>query len=93
VEIFGQQFSIAGEAEEAYVRKVAELVDKHMRQVAQGMKTATPHKLAVLAAFNIAHELFEREKKIEQIETDVERRMLLLMESIEEQVPPSAAGR
>ena len=93
VEIFGQQFSINGAAEDAYVRKLAEVVDKHMKQVAQGMKTATPHKLAVLAALNIAHELCECEKKIQQMEADMERRMLSLMESIEEQMPSSTATR
>jgi cell division protein ZapA len=93
VEIYGQQFSINGAAEDAYVRKLAELVDKQMKQVAQGMKTATPHKLAVLAALNIAHELCECEKKIQQMEADMERRMLSLMESIEEQMPSSTAAR
>jgi cell division protein ZapA len=93
VEIYGQQFSINGGADDAYVHKLAEMVDKQMKQVAQGMKTATPHKLAVLAALNIAHELRECEKKIQQMEADMERRMLLLMESIEEQMPSSTATR
>jgi cell division protein ZapA len=93
VEIYGQQFSINGAAEDAYVRKLAEMVDKQMKQVAQGMKTATPHKLAVLAALNIAHELCECEKKIQQMEADMERRMLSLMESIEEQMPSGTGTR
>jgi cell division protein ZapA len=93
VEIYGQQFSISGAAEEAYVHKLAEVVDKQMKQVAQGMKTATPHKLAVLAALNIAHELQECEKKIQRLEADMERRMLSLMESIEEQMPSGTTGR
>ena len=93
VEIYGQQFSINGAAEDAYVHKLAEVVDKQMKQVAQGMKTATPHKLAVLAALNIAHELQECEKKIQRLEADMERRMLSLMESIEEQMPSSTTAR
>jgi cell division protein ZapA len=93
VEIYGQQFSISGAAEEAYVHKLAEVVDKQMKQVAQGLKTATPHKLAVLAALNIAHELQECEKKIQRLEADMERRMLSLMESIDEQMPSSTTAR
>ncbi len=93
VEIYGQPFSITGAAEDAYVHKLAEMVDKQMKQVAQGMKTATPHKLAVLAALNIAHELRECEKKIQQMEVDMERRMLVLMESIDEQVPSNTTIR
>jgi cell division protein ZapA len=93
VEIYGQRFSINGDADDGYVQRLAEVVDKQMKHVAQGMKTATPHKLAVLAALNIAHQLLECERKIQQIEADMERRMLLLMESIEEQVPSITASR
>jgi cell division protein ZapA len=45
--------------------------------------------LAVLTAINLAHQLFESEKKRVQEEDDVERRMASLMESIEEQMPTS----
>ncbi len=87
VEIYGQQYSICGEAEEAYVRRLAHFVDDHMKHLAEGMKTATPSKLAVLTAINLAHQFFESEKKRTQGEADVDRRMVTLMESIEEQMP------
>ena len=89
VEIYGQRYSIRGEADDAYIRRLAHLVDDHMRHLAEGMKTATPSKLAVLTAINLAHQLFESEKKRTQGEADVDRRMVTLMESIEEQVPTS----
>jgi cell division protein ZapA len=53
------------------------------------MKTATPVKLAVLTAINLAHQLFESEKKRVQGEADFERRMEVLMESLEEHIPTS----
>lgn len=89
VEIYGQRYSIRGEADDAYIRRLANFVDDHMKHLADGMKTATPSKLAVLAAINLAHLLFESEKKRAQGEADVERRMVTLMESIEEQMPTS----
>ncbi len=89
VEIYGQRYSIRGDADEAYMQRLASLVDHHMKQLAEGMKTATPSKLAVLTAINLAHQLFESEKKRAQGEADVERRMVTLMESIEEQMPTS----
>ncbi len=89
VEIYGQRYAIRGEADEAYVRRLASFVDGQMRHVAEGMSTTTPSKLAVLTALNLAHQLFEAEKKRVQGEADVERRMTSLMESIEEQVPTS----
>jgi len=89
VEIYGQRYTIRGEADEAYVRRLASFVDGQMRHLAEGMHTTTPSKLAVLTALNLAHQLSELERKRAQGDADVERRMLSLMESIEEQVPTS----
>lgn len=89
VEIYGQRYAIRGEADEDYIRRLASLVDGQMRHLAEGLSTTTPSKLAVLAAVNLAHQLFEAEKKRTEGEAVVERRMMTLMESIEEQVPTS----
>ena len=89
VEIYGQRYTIRGDADDAYIRRLAHFVDDHMKRLAEGMKTATPSKLAVLTAINLAHQLFESEKKRVQGEADVDRRMETLMESIEEQMPTS----
>jgi cell division protein ZapA len=86
VEICGQRYAIKGEADEAYVKRLAAHVDEQMRTLAQGMKTATMSKLAVLAAINITHQLFLAERVREQGEADMDRRALSLMESIEEQL-------
>ena len=72
-----------------HVRRLASFVDGQMRHLAEGMNTTTPSKLAVLTALNLAHQLFELERKRAQGEADIERRMKSLMESIEEQVPTS----
>jgi len=92
IEIFGHRYTIKGEADEDYVKRLATYVDEQMRGLAQGMKTATLSKLALLAAINIAHQLFQSEQARQQGEVDVERRALCLMESIEEQLQP-ARGR
>ena len=89
VEIYGQRYAIRGDADDAYIRRLAHFVDDHMKHLAEGMKTATPSKLAVLTAINLAHQFFESEKKRAQGEDDVDRRMSILMESIEEQMPTS----
>ncbi|GMV48527.1 MAG: Cell division protein ZapA [Nitrospirae bacterium] len=87
VEIYGQRYTINGDADEAYVKQLAEVVDRQMKHVAVGMRSATPAKLAVLAALNIAHEWMESERKYKQGEADVDRRMASLMESIDQQMP------
>lgn len=87
VEIYGQRYTVNGEADESYVKQLADIVDKQMKQVAAGMRSATPAKLAVLAAFNLAHELMESERRSRQGEADADRRVASLMESIDQQMP------
>jgi len=89
VEIYGQRYTVSGDADEEYIRRLANFIDDQMRRVAEGMNTTTPSRLAVLTALNLAHQLFELEKKRVQGEADIERRMMSLMASIEEEVPTS----
>ncbi len=88
VEIYSQRYVLTGDAEEDYVKRVARSGAEAIRRVSDGMKTATLSRLAVLAAINIAHELFQAEQRREQNEAEVERRAVCLMESIEEQLEP-----
>ncbi len=88
VEIYGQRYTITGQAEEEYMSRVAAYVDDTMRQVSQGMKTATLAKVAVLAALNIAHQYWQAEQRRQEGEADVDRRALSLVETIDEQIQP-----
>ncbi|MFM7842589.1 MAG: cell division protein ZapA [Nitrospira sp.] len=88
VEIFGQRYTITGEADEEYVKRLANYVDTQIRVLAQGLKTGTRAKLAVLAALNITHQLFQAERTRQEGEDELARRTLSLVESIEEQLEP-----
>jgi cell division protein ZapA len=92
VEICGQRYSVKGDADEAYVKRLAGYVEEQMKMLAQGMKTATMSKLAVLAAINIAHQLFQAQQSHEQGQADLDRRAASLMESIEEQLQLTRKG-
>ena len=84
VEIYGHRYTIRGEADEGYVQELARRVDEQMRTLAAGMKVATPTKLAVLTALNLAHELHQILKHQRENVEDVDRRAVGLIESIEE---------
>jgi cell division protein ZapA len=86
IEIYGQRYALKGDADDAYLKRIAAYVDDQMRTLARGMKTATPTKLAVLTAINIAHQLFQAEQTRQEGDADIERRALTLVESIEEQL-------
>lgn len=48
VEIYGQRYTVRGEADQSYVVELARQVDEQMRTLAAGMKAVTPTKAAVL---------------------------------------------
>ena len=83
VEIYGQRYAIKGEAEQAYVEELARQVDEQMRAVAAGMKSATPSKVAVLTALNLAHEL-QQARTLHDNAEQVDKLAEGLIDSIEE---------
>lgn len=83
VEIFGHRISLQGEGDEAYFHELAGYVDAQMRTLAQRTRTSTPTKLALLAAINIADQLFRQEQHRQFGEAELERRAQVLLETIE----------
>ena len=58
VEIRGQRYPIRSTLEETYVNGLASYVDEKMRAAAESTPSSDSLRLAVLAALNIADELF-----------------------------------
>ena len=81
IEIYNQKYKIRvkGEEDEKYISHLTSYIDQKMREVAVKSKTADRLKVAVLAALNIADELFLCQKKfdslggaIENMENEIE---------------------
>ena len=68
VDIFGGVYNVKGDADPEYVRKLARYVDEKMRTLARKSPNAQGHKVAVLAALNIADELFRQKRRHEDME-------------------------
>jgi cell division protein ZapA len=58
VEIHGQRYPIRSALDQDYVVRLASYVDEKMRAAAESTPTGDSLRLAVLAALNIADELF-----------------------------------
>ena len=58
VTILGQKFTISSDADESYMLKVADYVDNKMQELMQSPKPSVKSNVAMLAALNIADELF-----------------------------------
>src|SRR5947209_4945740 len=58
VEIFGQRYPIRSALDEEYIKRLAAYVDGKIRAAGDSAPSSDPVRLAVLAALNIADELF-----------------------------------
>ena len=68
VRIYGQHYTISGERDEQTIVEIAAYVDAKMREIARFFAGGAQGSLAVLAAVNVADELFEAKEKIAELE-------------------------
>jgi len=67
VEIFGQDYKIKGVGDPEYIHMIAGYIDVKMREIAHSSGIMSQSRIAILAALNIADELFqEREKGVKR---------------------------
>jgi len=68
VEIFGAEYTIRATEPPEYIRELAKFVDERMRQIAEAGRVVSTSKIAVLAALQIADELFKTRASLEEPE-------------------------
>jgi len=87
VTIYGQEYTIKAPADASYIKNIAEFVDERMREVQEELSTPqVPAKIAILAAMNIADELFTRNKDYDNMQHEVEGKVSNLLEIVEEAI-------
>ncbi len=74
VDILGQKYTIKGDAQEEYIKKLASFVDGKMKEVFGGAPGITPLKAAILTSLNIADELHRLREEQEHITRNIEER-------------------
>jgi cell division protein ZapA len=85
VQIFGTSYTIRGEADQAYVQRVASYVDAKMREINEKLPVASVAKVAVLASLNLADELFrerEERRRLSELVTQRADRLSGALESV-----------
>ena len=87
VNIYGTDYPIKGSTNVEYIKQVAEYVDTKMREVDQNIAVVSTLKVAILAALNIADELFKERSKGEKLpksdfEDKVEKWISILNEEL-----------
>jgi cell division protein ZapA len=83
VRIAGEEHTIRANAEPAYTRKCAELVDERIREIRSKSGLIESHKAAILAALSIADEYFQAVDEAERIRKEVDLRTADLLSRVE----------
>lgn len=74
VDIFGQTYAVKGGADPSYVERLGAYVDTQMKEVSRSSGAVDSVRIAVLAALNIADELFRLKERQDRGAGDNERR-------------------
>ncbi len=82
VDVYGHKLALQPTGDEGYARELALYVDGHMQNVARGLTKSAPATVAILAAMNIADQLFQQERRRREGEAEIERRAEGLLECI-----------
>lgn len=83
VEIFDQTYHIRGDVDEAYMEELARYVDEKLRAVAASARSMDGQRVAVLAALNIADELYTARRRSENVEAQLRPRVERALDAIE----------
>jgi cell division protein ZapA len=75
IEIYDQSYNVSAEQNEEYLKELAAYVDGKMRAVAEATRTVDSLKVAVLAALNIADEMFTLRGRQQEIEGPLRKRV------------------
>ncbi len=80
VEIYGQSYPIKGKVDSEFIKQVAEYVDDNMKEIGANMSAPFAiHKIAVIAAMNIAAEYLKISEDINTV-NDKSRQLIQLIE-------------
>ena len=82
VEIGDRPYTLKAGDDPAYVRRVAQYVDKKMKEIAKLAPSLQPTELAVLTSVNIADEMFQQSGPPSEVLAEVGSRIQGLIDRI-----------
>ena len=85
VKIYDTHYALKADTSHQYIEKTAAYVDKTMREIASRFKEQSHARIAVLAALNIADELFQIRGPVSEIvETRIKKLTDLLSSALQD---------
>lgn len=84
VNIFGAEYVLKAAENQDEIKKIAEYVDKKMKEIDKSQEISSNLKIAILAALNIAEELFQNQKYQERLIDQVNHESKKLNRSLQD---------
>lgn len=87
VTIYGQKYTVKGEADPSYITGVAKHVNDKMEEVENSLTTVqSPLRVAILASMNITDEFFSCNKDKDNFLRNVDEKAKFLIDIIDEEL-------
>jgi cell division protein ZapA (FtsZ GTPase activity inhibitor) len=83
VEIFGASYNLRSDKESEYLQELAETVNQRMAEAAKLSGSGDSGRVAILAALNLADELFQSRERLEEDRGGVQERLAKLTADLE----------
>jgi cell division protein ZapA len=83
VQIAGVRYSLKTDEDERWVKQVAALVDAKMREVQKHTRTVDTQSVAVLAALQVAEELFAERRDTRELRKSIREKSQSLLDYLE----------
>lgn len=82
VKILGQRYKMRSDEDEEYLTSLAQFVNEKINEVQESTKTVATHNLAILAALNIADNLFKLREQEARSKKEVRERVRRILKLI-----------
>jgi cell division protein ZapA len=88
VSIYGMEFTVRGGSDPEYTSKVANYVNEKMVEVEGSMQSKSTMRVAILAAMNVADELFQTRDELNNFKEEIGERSQRLLEKVTNSLSP-----
>lgn len=90
VVIYNQTYNLRSDHDPEYIQELAEHVDMRMNEIARATMTVDSLRVAILAALQIADELFQARKEMKETEEEIADRSARYAEILDQCLRPDA---
>ncbi|HEY7911604.1 MAG TPA: cell division protein ZapA [Blastocatellia bacterium] len=91
VVIYNQTYNLRSDHDVDYIQELAEYVDRRMNEIARATMTVDSLRVAILAALQIADELFKARRDLTMTEEEIAERSARYAELLDQFLRPEAA--